>query len=178
MYSDKNAKYLFYRFNSYLESTHQPNKCIRHTKKGNDKFSLEKIQNVNWQYFLTVVIKQVDKPKKEILFDKRSLYIFENILSNYRVEGRVYAVLYQQIAESFKRYLESLDFDDIQTLNLDLAANGGGIQPIENYSDSVELLQVFDLFYYINGRLPYTTGLLPIPDGDFMVLLPFHFYVH
>ena len=51
--------------------------------------------------------------------------------------------------------------------NLDLAANGGGIQPIEKYSDCVELLQAFDLFYYINGRLPYTTGLLPIPDGNF-----------
>ena len=95
------------------------------------------------------------------------MYIFENILSNYRVERRVYAVLYQQIAERFKRYLESLDFDEIQALNLDLARNNGDIQPIKNYSGSVALLQVFDLFYYINGRLPYTAGLLPIPDGDF-----------
>ena len=160
------------------------------------------MQNVNWQYFLSEVIKQVDKPRKEILFDKRSLYIFENILSNCRVEIRVYGVLYQQIAQSFKRYLESLDFDEIQALNLDLAVNGGGVQSIENYSDSVELLQVFDLFYYINSRLPYTTGLLPIPDGAFPafvdgpntsikklygefcrmlsrgIVLPFHFYVH
>ena len=29
------------------------------------------------------------------------------------------------------------------------------------------MLQVFALFYYINGRLPYTTGLLPVPDGEF-----------
>ena len=112
---------------------------------------------------MTEVIK-VDKPKKEVLFDERNFYIFENILSNYRVERRVYVVLYQQIAESFKRYLESLDFDKIQALNLDLAANSGGVQPIEDYSDSVELFQVFDLFYCINERLPYTTGLLLIPD--------------
>ena len=39
-----------------------------------------------------------------------------------------------KIAERFKRYLESLEFDEIQVLNLDLAANGGGIQPIEKYS--------------------------------------------
>ena len=140
----------------------------------NDKFSLEKIQNVNWQYFLTEVIKQVDKPKKEILFDERSLYIFENILSNYRVERRVHAILYQQVAESFKRYLQALDFDEIQASNLDLAANGGGIQPIENYSDFVELLQVFDLFYYISGILPCTTGLLLIPDGDFPAFVDRH----
>ena len=45
----------------------------------NDNFSLEKIQKVNWQYFLTEVIKLVDKPKKKIIFGERSLYIFENI---------------------------------------------------------------------------------------------------
>ena len=116
---------------------------------------------------MSQVIKQVDKPKNEVVLDERNSYIFENILSNYRVERRVFPVLYQQIAESFQRYLESLDFDEMQALNLDLAANGGAIQPIENYSDCTELLQVFDLFYYINGRLPYTTGLLPIPDGNF-----------
>ena len=167
MFSDKNTKYLFYKFNAYLEVSHQPNKSIRHTKKVNYKFSIEKIQNINWQYFLTQIMKQVDKLKNEVVLDKRSLYIFENILSNYRIQRRIYGVLYQQIAESFKRYLESLDFDETQALNLDLAANGRGIQPIEKYSDSVELLQVFDLLYYINGRLPYTTGLLPIPDGEF-----------
>ena len=47
LYSDKNAKYLLYKFNSYLKSIHQPKKRIRHTIKVNDKFSLEKMQRVN-----------------------------------------------------------------------------------------------------------------------------------
>ena len=29
------------------------------------------------------------------------------------------------------------------------------------------MLRAFKLFYYINGRLPFTNGLLTIPDGDF-----------
>ena len=74
-------------------------------------------------------------------------------------------MLYYDIAENFKIYLESLDFNEIKVLNLDIKVNGGGLLPIENYSDSVELLKAFDLFYYINGRLPLTTGLLTIPDG-------------
>ena len=74
--------------------------------------------------------------------------------------------MFEEIAESFKRYLESLDFGEIQALNLDLAGNGGTTQPIENYLDSVKLLQAFDLFYYINSRLSYTAALLPIPDLD------------
>ena len=74
-------------------------------------------------------------------------------------------MLYYDIAENFKSYLESLDFDKITALNLDIKANGGGLLPIEQYPDLVELLKAFDLFYYVNGRLLFTTGLLTIPDG-------------
>ena len=72
--------------NIYFTSFHQPNKSIRQTKKVNDKLSIEKIQNINWQCFFIQIIKQVDKPKNEVVLDERSLYIFENILSNYRIQ--------------------------------------------------------------------------------------------
>ena len=36
LFSDKNAKYLFYKFNAHLVATHQPKKSIRYTKKVND----------------------------------------------------------------------------------------------------------------------------------------------
>ena len=83
----------------------------------------------------------------------------------------IYAVFYQDIFHTFQEFLQSLDFDKIEALNLDIQANGGGLLPIENYTGATELLQVFDLFYYMNGRFPFTTGLLPIPDGDFPVLV-------
>ena len=47
LYSNKNPEFLMYRYNAYLESTHQSKKIIRHTKKVNDTFSLEKSQSVN-----------------------------------------------------------------------------------------------------------------------------------
>ena len=92
------------------------------------------------------------------------LKIFYQTIKSKRI---LYATLYQRIAESLKRYLEPLDFDEIQALNIDLATNGGGIKLIENYSDSTELLQVFNLFYDMNRTLSYTTGLLQIPEGKF-----------
>ena len=103
------------------------------------------------------MIKLVDKPKNEVINDAQNLYIFYNILSNYRIQRRIYRVLYQEITESFKRYIESLEFDEVEAVNLDLGTNGSGIQPIEKYSDCVELLQAFHLFYHINDRLLYTT---------------------
>ena len=75
------------------------------------------------------------------------LKIFYQTIKSKRI---LYATLYQRIAESLKRYLEPLDFDEIQALNIDLATSGGGIKLIENYSDSTELLQVFNLFYDMN----------------------------
>ena len=131
-----------YRFNSYLESTHQPIKIIRHTKKVNDKFSLAKLQSVFWQYFIEQIIRQIDRLKKDQIYDDKSCH-------------------------TFQKFLQSLDFDEVKALNLDIQVNRGGLLPIENYTDATELLQVFDLFYYMNGKFPFTTGLLPIPDGDF-----------
>ena len=74
LFSKKPTKYLFCKFNAYLEATLQPKESIRHTKKVNEKFSLEKLQDVNWQYFLTQMIKLVDKPKHEVVNDAKPVY--------------------------------------------------------------------------------------------------------
>ena len=86
------------------------------------------------------------------------MHILENIESNYSISRRIYAVLYQDICHTLQEFLQSLDFDEIQALNLDIQVNGGGLLLIESYTDAVELLQVFDLFYYMNGQFPFTTA--------------------
>ena len=73
LFSDKNAKYLFYKFDAYLEAIHQPKKSIRHTKKVNDTFSLEK----NTKCKLIILFDS-----NKVVLDEQTLYIFENILSN------------------------------------------------------------------------------------------------
>ena len=73
-------------------------------------------------------------------------------------------MLHNDIAETFKEYIFSLKFDELQDLNEDLNGNGGGLLLIEDYENSVELLKSFDIFY--RWRFPYTMGILPIPDGN------------
>lgn len=41
-----------------------------------------------------------------------------------------------------------------------------GVKPITEIQDSIKLLNLFQLFYYLNGRLPPTNGLLPIPNRE------------
>ena len=40
-----------------------------------------------------------------------------------------------------------------------------GVKLILEIEDPIELLNLFELFYYFKGRFPLTNGLLPIPDG-------------
>ena len=74
------------------------------------------------------------------------------------------------------RYLESLNFDEIQALNLNLTANGGGIQPLENYSDCVELLQAFD--YFIISMVGHHIQLVyyQYQKANFLLLQPIKKY--
>ena len=37
---------------------------------------------------------------------------------------------------------------------------------IQEYDSSFELMKSFDIFYYLNGRFPYTNGLLWVPNDD------------
>ena len=117
------------------------------------------------QYFIEKIIGHIKNPKSCNDFEEKEAQIFNQIETNYKICRRVYDSLYYDITQNFKSYIESLDFDKIQALNLDIKANGGGLLPVQDYSDPIELLKAFDLFYYINGRFPFTTGLLTIPGG-------------
>ena len=39
------------------------------------------------------------------------------------------------------------------------------VKSLLEIENSYELLKIFQLFYYLNGRLPLTNDLMIIPDG-------------
>ena len=51
-------------------------------------------------------------------------------------------------------------------MNDDIRANGWGIKNITEVSDSEELMNIFQNFYSLTGRLPLSNGLLIVPDGE------------
>ena len=88
------------------------------------------------------------------------------IEKNYRIYRRVYQSLFLEIAETFLKYINTLKPDEIEKLDDHLKSDGQGVQSIVEIEDSVEHLCVFEMFYYFNGRLPLTNGLLLVPDGE------------
>ena len=70
------------------------------------------------------------------------------------------------IAERFQIYLNSLPPDEIGENENDFRANGDGLLSVRDTQTMVELFDSFTMFYYINGRPPYTVGHLFVPDGE------------
>ena len=56
-----------------------------------------------------------------------------------------------------------MQIDEIEN---DFRANGNGLLSVRDTQYMVELFDFFAMFYYINGRFPYTDDHLFVPDGE------------
>ena len=78
----------------------------------------------------------------------------------------VYQSLFLDIADVFIQCINSSEPNEIKQLGDDIKANGWAVEPIVDIRNSLKLLCIFQLFYYLNGCLPLTSGLLPVPNGE------------
>ena len=92
--------------------------------------------------------------------------IINTVESNYKISRQVYQTAFVDVADSFIEYFHLLDPDEIQELDDDLKANVWGAKSLLEIENAYELLTVFQMFYYLNGRLPLTNGLLIVPDEE------------
>ena len=92
--------------------------------------------------------------------------IINTVESNYKISRQVYQSAFVDVADSFIEYFHLLDPDEIQELDDDLKANVWGAKSLLEIENAYELLTVFQMFYYLNGRLPLTNGLLIVPDEE------------
>ena len=60
LYSNKNAKYFFYRFNDYIKTSGRRKQAIKHTSKVKDSIGLKKIEERDQQFLIERVIPSVE----------------------------------------------------------------------------------------------------------------------
>ena len=97
---------------------------------------------------------------------KKSQTLLIQLKKKHRILRRVYQSLFADVADCFIEYIHSLDVDEMQQLEDDLKANGWGTKSLLEIEKAYELLTIFQMFYYFNGRLPLINGLLIVPDGE------------
>ena len=100
------------------------------------------------------------------IYSKKTLKITDTVEKNYRILRCVYQSLFVDLADAFIKYIHTLDADEIQQLDDDIKANGYGVKSLLEIENSYELLKIFKLFHYLNGRLLLTNDLIIIPDGE------------
>ena len=97
-----------------------------------------------------IIAKKENKNPYEIQTEKEPEIMLENE-NNYGVCRHLYQALFYEITETFKQYVNTLALDEIEQLDADLKANGWGVKSIVEIEDCIELLKLFQLFYYFNG---------------------------
>ena len=111
LFSNKNAKYLFYRFNDFIKKSGGKKQIIKHTLKIKDSVGLKKIEDKNKQFQVEKIIHGVEFQNPYENSIEKKPEIIETVKKNYRIIRRVYQYLFTEIADIFLEYIHSLDSD-------------------------------------------------------------------
>lgn len=87
---------------------------------------------------------------------------------NYKVARRIYCSIYKSTVEQFKMYVNSLQPVEINEIENNFQVNGDNLLSVRDTKSVTELFHSFAVFYYINGRLPYTDRHLFVPDREIL----------
>ena len=128
--------------------------------------SLKTIEDSHRQFLIEKIIHGVEFSNPFANSIEKNPEIVDTAEKNYKISRRVYQSLFVDVADIFIEYIHSLDADEIQQLDDDLKANEYGAKSLLEIENAYEMLTTFQMFYYFNGRLPLTNGLLIVPDGE------------
>ena len=145
-------------------------KLIRHISKVRDKIDLQKIEEKDKQFLIEKIIAKVENKSPCAIETKRT----RNYARNWNKKKKkkesagmlISSYLFYEIAETYIKYINTLTADETEQLDTDLRSNDWRVKSIVEIEDCIELMRLFQLFYYPNGRLSLSNGLLPTPDGE------------
>ena len=113
LYLNKNAKYLFFRFNDYIKAYGSKRKKNKHTERVKNSVGLQKIEERNKQFLVEKIIHAVEFANPYENSVEKKPEIIETVESNYRIIKRAYQYLYTNIADIFFEFIHSLDPNEI-----------------------------------------------------------------
>ena len=124
LYSYKNAKYLFYRFNDYIKISAGKRKIIKYNLKIKDSIGLKRTEERNKQSLMEKIIHSVEFQNPYENSIEKKPEIIGTVEKNYKIIRRVYQYLYTEVADIFLEYIHSLDSNELQQLDDDIKRSG------------------------------------------------------
>ena len=110
-HTNKNSKFLLYRFNDYLKQINEPTKPVRHSVVLSDETALEILQNKNWQYFIEIILEVCQSNNGSALnqlVNVKEVKITENSVENFTFCKQLYTNFYNQIASNLAEAIGNL----------------------------------------------------------------------
>ena len=101
LYSNESSKYLFYKFNDWIESLDAEKLFIRHTAKATNSYGLKKIEEKDRQLLTEKIIHNVENENPYVTSTEEKPQIMEEIEKNYKICRRVYQSLFIDVTDTF-----------------------------------------------------------------------------
>ena len=109
LFVHKNAKYLFYRFNDYINAYGNRRQKNRYTRKLKDSVGMQKIEDKSKEFLIGKIIQGVEFKNPYNIEVEKNPEVIEIVEHNYKIARRVYQQLWLDVSELFADFIRSID---------------------------------------------------------------------
>ena len=123
---NKNSKFLFNLFNKYQQDRGRKKHSVRHTKVTADDYTLQKLQDKNWPYFINrrIEFSQGAFDINDVIkSDADEVDILNNTRANFEIVKNLYNELLTSVGINLHEYFMNLDIDVKRKIDTDLTNN-------------------------------------------------------
>ena len=171
LHTNSTAKFLFYYFNTYRLINRLNPLTIRHSQIITNKQAISILQTNNWQYFVEQLLHIANGEINSDDFDLDNDQEFEkyNIIEktsdNINYCRQFYEEVFNDIAYFFQKMIKETPDEFLEPIKADLANEIYFTQNLKEIESHVELLKIFNRFYFKSGRFPGNSDFVLVPAG-------------
>ena len=171
LHTNSTAKFLFYYFNTYRLINRLNPLTIRHSQIITNQEAISILQTNNWQYFVEQLLHIANGEINLDNFDLDNDQEFEkyNIIEktsdNINYCKQFYEEVFNDIAYFFQKMIKETPDEFLEPIKADLANEIYFTQNLKEIESHVELLKIFNRFYFKSGRFPGNSDFVLVPAG-------------
>ena len=171
LHTNSTAKFLFYYFNTYRLINRLNPLTIRHSQIITNQEAISILQTNNWQYFVEQLLHIANGEINLDDFDLDNDQEFEkyNIIEktsdNINYCKQFYEEVFNDIAYFFQKMIKETPDEFLEPIKADLTNEIYFTQDLKEIESHVELLKIFNRFYFKSGRFPGNSDFVLVPAG-------------
>ena len=171
LHTNSTAKFLFYYFNTYRLINRLNPLTIRHSQIITNQEAISILQTNNWQYFVEQLLHiangEINLDDFDLDNDKEfeKYNIIEKTSDNINYCKQFYEDVFNDIAYFFQKMIKETPDEYLEPIKADLANEIYFTQNLKEIESHVELLKIFNRFYFKSGRFPGNSDFVLVPAG-------------